>query len=207
MITTIIIAVTVITSIIGFSNKRFAYGGMFNAYDIVQNKKYYKLITHGFLHADTTHLLFNMIALYCFGRIVEMWFFALLQFSGTRIGDYVYILLYLSAIVVASLPDLYKHRNNPNYYSLGASGAISAVLFSAILFEPTMKIYVFLIQIGIPAAIFAPVYLIYCQWMAKRGRDNIGHSAHFWGAVYGLVFTIIAYPNSVENFVSTIFGL
>lgn len=200
-VTIIIIAVTVITSIVGWRKKEWMFKGMFNAYDIARNKHYSRLISHAFLHADTSHLLFNMITLFFFGRLVEEWFGYVFEF-----GTFVYILLYLSAAVFSSLPDLYKHRNNPDYYALGASGAISAVLFSAIMFEPTMKIYIFLIPVGIPAIIFAPLYLIYCQWMTKHAKDNVGHSAHFWGAVYGIIFTIVAYPDVIEEFIAAIAG-
>ena len=170
---------------------------MFNAYDIVQNKKYYKIVTHAFFHADTAHLIFNMLTLYFFGKIVEAYFGLIWQN-----GNIIYIIFYLSAAIASSLPDLKKHKDNPDYNALGASGAISAILFSAIMFYPTMRIYIFFIPIGIPAIIFAPLYLIYCQWMAKKNVDNIGHSAHFWGAIYGILFTVLAYPKVIDHFLN-----
>ncbi len=205
-ITFIIIAVTSIISFRGWKKRELLYRRMFNAYDVVHNKQYSRLITHAFLHADTSHLIFNMLTLYFFGRIVETYFRYIFggAFANGWGGTVLYLLLYLSGAVVSTLPDLYKHRNNPDYYALGASGAISAVLFSAIMFEPAMKIYIFFIPIGIPAVLFAPLYLIYCQWMARRNRDNVGHSAHFWGAVYGIVFTIALYPDVIEGFVSVL---
>ena len=198
-VTTILIGVTVIWSLIAFNRRELLFKQMLNPYKIVQEREYYRLVTSGFIHADWGHLIFNMITLYCFGAIVEQSFNQL--FSSPKL---MYLVFYLSAIVVASLYDLYKYRSNSQYNALGASGAISAILFAAILFAPTMGIYIMFIPIPIPAIIFAPLYLIYCQWMARRGRDNIGHNAHFWGAVYGLLFVIMFRPSVLHSLIENL---
>lgn len=195
IITISIIVVTILISLYGFNNQRFLYSSLFNPYEVYHHKKYYRLISHGFIHGGWGHLFFNMITLFFFGRIVELYFEDL--FSASRV---VFILFYLSALIVSSIPDLIKHKDHPEYNALGASGAVSAVLFASILFIPKMGIYIYFIPIPIPAFIFAPLYLIYCQWMAKRGSDNIGHSAHFWGAIYGIVFILVLRPYILEHF-------
>ena len=140
-----------------------------------------------------------MLTLYFFGTNTELWF---QEAWGKTIGAVLYVLMYVSAIAVSSLADLKKYRNEPRYNALGASGAVSAVLFASVLFDPMMGIYIYLIPIPIPGFVFAPLYLLYCWWMAKRNKDNIGHSAHFWGAVYGFVFPIICMPSLVNHFLS-----
>ena len=118
-------------------------------------------------------------------------------------GSVLYVVMYVSALAVSSLADLFKHKDNPNYNAVGASGAVSAVLFASVFFEPTMGIYFYFIPIPIPGFIFAPLYLIYCQWMARRNMDNIGHTAHFWGAVYGFIFPLIIKPSLFYHFINS----
>lgn len=149
-------------------------------------------MTHGFIHADMQHLLFNMITLFFFGRAIEPVF-------AQRIGQIGFILFYLSAIVVAILPTYMKHRNDSRYRSLGASGAVSAVLFSFILFAPWNLIFVFFIPV--PAIVYAVAYVGYSIWMDHRGSDNINHSAHLWGAAYGVMFTLFMEPRVAAVFV------
>lgn len=147
--------------------------------------EYYRFITSGFIHSDMTHLFFNMFTLYFFGRNAEYWF--------NVIGrPALYPLLYLVAIVAASIPSFLKHRNNPYYSALGASGGVSAILFCTVYIAPWTTIYVWFIPI--PAIIAGVLYLVYSAYMAKQERDNIGHDAHFWGAVFGFVFTFIFDP-------------
>ena len=111
-----------------------------------------------------------------------------------------YVVLYVTAIAVSTIGDLVKYRNNINYNAVGASGAVSAVLFASILFEPKMGIFIYLIPIPVPGYVFAPLYLLYCWYMARRNLDNIGHTAHFWGAVYGLVFPLVFRPDILQHF-------
>jgi membrane associated rhomboid family serine protease len=160
---------------------------------IQRHRQYDRLLTHGFVHADVMHLLFNMVTLYFFGIQLE-------PFFSRYIGAAGYLGFYLSAIVVAILPTYLRHRRDASYRSLGASGAVSAVLFAFILLAPWAKIYVFLVPIGIPAFVFGALYLGYTIWMDRRGGGNINHSAHLWGAVYGMLFTVAVEPRAATTF-------
>ena len=192
MITVIIIAITCIVSILCFNGTLNGNKLIFNAYQVWHRKEWYRMLTSGMIHSGWGHLFFNMLTLYFFGRVVEQYFSA--AFGGV-LGTVLYVVLYVSALAISSLGDLVKYRNNWNYNALGASGAVSAVLFASILFAPKMGIYIYLIPIPVPGYIFAPLYLLYCWYMAKRNMDNIGHTAHFWGAVYGILFPIICKPD------------
>lgn len=155
-----------------------------NPYSVVHRKRYYQLFTSIFVHYDLIHLLFNLLTFYFFAPQLEL-----------TIGSIPFALLFLSSGIVASLPSLIKYRHNPYYYSLGASGAISGVIFSYILFYPTSRIYIFFFPLGIPSPLFALLYLFYCIYASKK-ESNINHEAHFWGAVWGLIFTIMFFPDS-----------
>lgn len=208
MVTTIIIIVTVIVSVLSFGQNEFLPQSLshpewfdklkFNAYMIVHGKQHYRLLTSGFIHGSSWHLIFNMLTLYFFGYYVEDSFNIIF---GAK-GEFVYALMYLLAIVVSSLSDLIKHKDDPWFNAIGASGAVSAVIFAAILLDPKLGICFFFIPIPIPGYIFGPLYLIYCQYMAKKNIDNIGHSAHFWGAVFGFVFPILLCPTLFKLFLS-----
>ena len=156
-------------------------------------KQYDRLLSHGFIHADGMHLIFNMITLYAFGQTMEHFFTA-------KIGMLGYLGFYLSAIVIAILPTYSRHRRDAHYRSLGASGAVSAVLFAYILLSPWSGIYLFLIPIPIPAFVFAVLYIGYSIWMDKRGGDNVNHSAHLWGAGYGVMFMLLLEPSLAGSF-------
>jgi len=197
MVTAAIILITVAASILCFSNGEAFRALEFNAYAVWHRRQWYRLLSYGLVHAGWGHLLFNMIALYCFGRVVELHFG---EMFGTTTGVVLYVILYVSALAVSSIADLVKYRNEPYYNAVGASGAVSAILFASILFEPRMGIYIYLIPIPIPAYIFAPLYLLYCWYMNRRGTDHIGHSAHFWGAVYGLLFPLACNTQLVRFF-------
>ena len=203
MITVIIIAITCIVSILCFIGTLNGNKLIFNAYQVWHRKEWYRMLTSGMIHSGWGHLFFNMLTLYFFGRVVEQYFSA--AFGGV-LGTVLYVVLYVSALAISSLGDLVKYRDNWNYNALGASGAVSAVLFASILFAPKMGIYIYLIPIPVPGYIFAPLYLLYCWYMAKRNMDNIGHTAHFWGAVYGLLFPIICKP-AVLSFCLSQFSL
>lgn len=182
-ITLILIAINVIVSMIGFSNPDFLNKYLFWPYRQARENQQYRFITSGFLHADWMHLIFNMFTLYFFGQAIEM------LFQGYGLGGKLsYILLYMIGLVVASIPSYLKHKNNYGFRALGASGAVSAVVFASVLFNPWGKLYVFFIPM--PAIVFAVLYIWYCVYMAKRGGDNINHDAHLWGSLFGLLFTI-----------------
>jgi membrane associated rhomboid family serine protease len=188
-----ILAVTVIVSWQAFGNRRLLERLLLWPPAIDRHRQYDRLVTHGFVHADWQHLLFNMITLYFFGRHVEHMF-------APYIGTVGYVLFYLSAILVAILPTYLRHRRDPGCRSLGASGAVSAVLFAFILVQPWSLIFVFFIPV--PAIVYAVLYVGYSIWMDRRGGDNVNHSAHLWGAGYGVLFTVLMEPRVVGNFVA-----
>jgi len=197
--TFLIILITAAVSILCFNGRLDYHRLKFNAYEVWHRKQWHRLFTYGLVHGGWGHLVFNMLTLYFFGTVVEQYFAA--AFGGS-LGTVLYIVLYVSALSVSTVADLFRYKDDYGYDAVGASGAVSAVLFASILFEPKMGIYIFFIPIPIPGYIFAPLYLLYCWYMARRGSDNIGHSAHFWGAVYGLVFPLIFRPDIFSHFLS-----
>jgi membrane associated rhomboid family serine protease len=206
-ITLIILILTCIISFTAFSNQRIIDDLIFYPPAITNRNQWYRFITNGFIHADLGHLAFNMFSLYMFGEFVEKYF--VFMFSGQ--GKIMYLLMYLSALLICLLPTYFKNRNNYQYRSLGASGAVSAVVFAGIFLEPTIKIGLLFVPPVIPGFVFGPLYLALSAYMSKRGGDNINHSAHFWGAVWGVVFVIIASKflsdfNALGNFMDAVSG-
>ena len=199
MITIIIIAVTSLVSILCFTGTLNGNKLLFNAYSVWHRKEWYRMFSYGVVHGGWGHLFFNMLTLYFFGPVVEQYFGAAF---GSPLGPILFAVLYVTAIAVSTVGDLVKYRDDWNYNAVGASGAVSAILFASILFEPKMGIYIFMIPIPVPGYIFAPLYLLYCWYMAKRNMDNIGHTAHLWGAVYGLVFPLICKPAIFNHFLA-----
>ncbi len=189
-----ILAATVITSITAwYFAPHFLEDGMLRPYYTIREHKYYQLVTAGFLHADWMHLLFNMFTFYFFGPFLE-------QILGTP----VFIGLYFTSLIVANIPSLIRHRNDPSYASLGASGAVEGVIFSFILFYPWQKLYLFFIPIGIPAIIFGILFIAYSIFESRRQRGSINHEAHITGAVTGIIFTIIFKPVALSIFLQKI---
>ena len=193
MVTLAILALTVLVSWQAFGNRRLIERLLLWPPAVQRQRQYDRLLTHGFVHADWQHLLFNMITLYFFGRHVEAMF-------APYIGAVGFALFYLSAILVAILPTYLRHRSDADYRSLGASGAVSAVLFAFILAQPWALIFVFFIPV--PAIVYGVFYVGYSIWMDRRGGDNVNHSAHLWGAGYGLLFTVMMEPRVLQSFVA-----
>jgi membrane associated rhomboid family serine protease len=188
-ITLVLVIVTCLVSIGAFSQEKLKEDLIFYPPAISRNQ-YYRFITHGFIHADVAHLAFNMLALYSFGGVVERLFsFPCIFGNGGRL---VFMLLYFTALIVASLPDYLRYKNSSHFSSLGASGAVSAVIFSAIIFFPQAPINFFFIPIDIPGFVFAIAYLGISAYLDRRGGGRVNHSAHFWGAAYGIIFTLVA---------------
>lgn len=192
-VTYILIGITAITSFASFQNIDLTNKLIFYPAQIQRNKEYWRFITHGLIHGDVFHLLMNMFTLYFFGRLVE---FDFLQIFGNA---YVFPLFYLSALVVASIPSYYKYKDNYSYRSLGASGAVAAVIFASVILDPWNKIYVYFI--GIPGILFAVLYIWYSRHMSQRGMDNIGHDAHLHGSLFGIVFPLVLKPQLIPHFI------
>ena len=183
-ITFILIAINVIVSLIGFSNADFIDKTIMWPYGIKREKQYYRVITSGFIHADFIHLLFNMFSFYYFGKAIEFYF---AQYGLG--GNISYLLLYFLGIIIADIPSYLKHQDDYNYRALGASGAVSAVIFGCILFQPWGTILIYFIPM--PFIVFAFVYLGYCIYMSKKNLGHVNHDAHLWGSLFGLIFTAV----------------
>ncbi len=194
-VASIIFLFTLVTSIYAF-NDHVLYGKfMLHPYSVYRKNKVYTLITSGLIHAGWPHLFFNMFTFFFFAFRLE-----------ETIGSWQFAAIYFFSLVLSDIPSVLKHKDDFWYNSLGASGAISGVLFSFIMFYPMSKIYIFFIPIGIPAVLFGILYLIYCAYMSKSSRDNINHDAHFFGAITGIVITIIIVPGILLHFLSALVG-
>ena len=199
-ITVIIIIVNVIISLTAFQDQDAFYKLCLWPERVWNDKEWIRLLSGGFLHANFPHLFFNMFSLYMFGPIVEYQFSDI--FGGA--AHTMFIIFYIVAVVAANIPDLYEQRFNPSYRAVGASGAVSAVVFASILFSPTSKIGIFPIPFMIPAYMFGIIYLIYSAYMSRLRMDNIGHLAHFSGAVFGIIFPLIFQPSLFMDFIQKI---
>jgi membrane associated rhomboid family serine protease len=202
-ITYLLLAVTILVSVKAFSDQVFRDRLMLNPYSVIHGRQSYRVFTHAFIHGDVMHLMFNMFALYLFA--VQLTpetpgnhpHYSLEPELIARYGPKGYLYfgaLYLGGILFSTMWSLFRHRNNPYYNSLGASGAISSVIFAYILLNPMDKMGVFPFPAIIPAFIFGPLLLLFEYWMAKRGGTGIAHDAHLSGAVFGIIFmTILDY--------------
>lgn len=194
------IGITVLISYMAFNQQEVFSKLQLNPYQVFHRKEWYRLITHGFVHVDWMHLIINMFVLFSFGQGVERLFSDLEDAGYIRFYQIWYTGFYISAIVIASLLTVFKHRNNYHYNSVGASGAVSAVVFFFIFFAPYTKLLLFLI-LPIPGILFGVAYLIYSQYMSRRSNDNINHDAHFVGAVYGFLFPLIIKVSLLNYFI------
>ncbi len=203
-LTTAILIATVAVSLLCFNNVRLFNALSLNPYKIFHYKQWYRIVSHGFVHADLMHLIINMLVFASFGTYVEN---LLRVYSQEHMvnnnGMFNYLLLYFGGMVAASIHDLVKYRNEPRYNSIGASGAVAAVIFASIFFDPWGKIYFFGI-LPIPGIVFGLIYLFYSQYMSKRDSDNINHNAHFYGAVYGFLFPLLMDYRLWNHFVANL---
>jgi len=176
-----------------YGNQKLIEKGYLKPYRVMRENTWYELITSGFLHANFTHLFVNMFTLYFFGRVMEQ-----------VIGPAFFTGLYLSGLVISGIPSVIKFRENPNYATLGASGAVGSVLFAFIFLFPMENIYLFLIPVPIPAFVFGVLYLIYSMYESKKDVGKINHEAHTAGAIWGILYLIIFVPNTLDHFLTVI---
>ncbi len=195
-----LIIIIVITSVAAFYQHEIMEKLQFSSFLVYHRKQYYRLISHAFVHANWEHLIINMIVLWSFGTVVERYFNN--YFGGN--GIYYYLFLFFGSVIFSSLWSLFKQKNNYYYNAVGASGAVSAVLFSAIFFNPWSSIYFFGL-LPVPGIIFGAAYLYYSWYMSRKKSDNIGHDAHFLGAVFGFFLPIIIRPQLFMDFLDMLF--
>jgi membrane associated rhomboid family serine protease len=190
-----ILALTTIVSVLGLLvAPRIIEKNLLRPYSLVREQRYDTLISKGFVHADMSHLFFNMLTLYFFGPALE-----------ATIGTVKFVVLYFVGLLVASLGTFFRRRRDPNYASLGASGAINTVLFAYIVYYPMTDIYLFFV-VKIPAVLYAVLFLAYSYWASKNPRDNINHDAHFDGAIAGLLFVLVTEPSAWMNGLARLFN-
>lgn len=192
-VTSLILVFTIVTSIYAFNDHGLYGKFMLHPYSVYRRHKIYTLFTSGLIHADWMHLIFNMITLFSFGRPLE-----------ASIGSWQVAVIYFAGLILSDIPTVIKHKNDLWYNSLGASGAISAILFCAILYSPFTTMYIMPIPFPIWAIVFGPLYLIYCVYASKQSRDNINHDAHFFGALTGLIVTVLIVPEVIPNFLAQV---
>jgi membrane associated rhomboid family serine protease len=183
----IILVVTLIVSVIGLSSPRFIARSLLLPYRVAHGSGYAGLITSGLVHADVTHMLFNLITYYSFAFRLE-----------SMIGSTMFVLLYFGAMLVGSLGTVFKHRNNPQYASLGASGAVLGVLFASLVYFPRQSVSFLILPIPIPAPLFAVGYLAYSWYSSRTPRGNVNHDAHIFGALTGFVFVLVTDPAAFQ---------
>ena len=186
-VTLIILLATCLLSFLAFSNERLINDLIFHPPSVANNGQWYRFFSSGLIHADFLHLAFNMYTFYMFGGMVEK---AFLQIFGSS-GALIYAVMYLSALPASLTASFQKHRNDYDYYCLGASGAVSAVIFAGIFLYPTLGMGFFPLPFYIPAFIFGPIYLLISAYLSKKSAGSINHAAHIWGALYGILFLIV----------------
>ena len=192
-VASIIFIFTLVTSIYAFNDASLYGKFMLHPYSVYRRQNVYTLITSGLVHGSWMHLAFNMFTFYFFAFTLEL-----------QVGSLTFGLIYFIGLVLSDIPSVVKHKNDYNYHSLGASGAISAVIFSYILFFPLNPLYIFLLPIPIWSALFGVLYLVYSYYMSKNSRDNINHDAHLFGAITGIIVTILLVPGIIPHFVATL---
>lgn len=192
---TLIFAITLATSLLGlFTAPQLLDRSLFRPYWLLRRKEYFTVISSGFVHADLLHLIFNMMTFYFFAFPLERY-----------IGTVQFVVLYFVGLLISHAGTYYKQRNNPEYASLGASGAISAVLFAAIVYSPNQSLYILPIPFPIPAPLFGVLYLAYTWWASRHPHGRINHDAHLGGALTGLAFVALTTPSAYGYFFRSVF--
>jgi len=201
MITWFLIGITALISILAFQNSQLMEKLQFNAAKIIHRREYHRLISHAFIHANWPHLIINMLVLYFFADNV-LYFLKL--YFGNKATAY-FLILYFGGILASNIWSLIKHKNNYYYNAVGASGAVSAIVFTFVFFNPWEKLWLFAI-LPIPGIIFALGYLVYSYQMSKKKMDNYAHDAHFLGAIFGFIFPVLLKPDLFELFIDKLFS-
>ena len=196
-ITLIILISTALVSVLAFGNRILFDKLMFYPYTIKRNGEHHRFFTHAFIHGDWIHLLMNMYVLYVFGSVVESTFTLIFAHPG-----FYFLALYIGGILFSSVYSFLKHRDNVAYSAIGASGAVSSLVFAFIVMYPSAGMMIFPLPIQIPSWIFGGLYLVFSWYMARRNDSRIGHDAHFFGAVFGVLFIFIMKPQIVLSFFS-----
>lgn len=200
-IVVVIAILTIIVSIMGFRQEGLFYKLQLNPWLIIHKKEYHRVVTHALLHADWGHLIINMIVFFSFGDGLLKYF---IYYFGEN-ASLIFLVLYVFSVISSSIYSIIKNKDNSSYNAIGASGAVSAIVFANIFFDPWHKIYLFGV-LAIPGILFGLFYLGYSYYMGKKAQDNIGHDAHFWGAVFGLIFPILIKPNLINHFINQLIG-
>lgn len=194
-VTLILIVVTVAASVYAWSKPEIQQKWMFNPFVVHNARQYYRFLSSGFIHSNSMHLLFNMIALFFFGGVIER----IYENTFGGIGIVLYLITYLAGIIVSNIKTYLKYKDSSYYNSLGASGGVASILFASILYRPTASICLYF-AICIPAFILGAIYLIYSYYSGKRMSDNVNHDAHLFGSLFGIVFTILLRPTVLIEF-------
>lgn len=197
-LTLIIIIATALVSIAAFESRRVFDRLLLSPYMITHRQEWYRVITHGFIHANWAHLLINMFVFYSFGQAL---LYYLECFTANSMIHY--LVIYFGGMIIATFTTIIKHRNDYAYRGVGASGAVSAVMFACIFFNPWSKLY-FMGILPVPGIIFAVLYLLYCSFMSRNSNDNINHDAHFYGAIFGLVYPVLVDPSLLNLFIKAL---
>lgn len=199
-LTVILLIVCVIVSYLCFNNQVLFEKLKHWPYFEVRNKEYYRVLTSGFVHGSWLHLIINMFIFWQFGEAVEKYYQLLF---GEHVGRILYFFLFIATIIFADVPTLLKHKDNVHYSAVGASGAVSGIIFVSILFDPWQLLYLYGI-LPIPGIVAGILYLIYSSWASKNSQDNIDHDAHFYGALFGMLFTILLKPSLFLHFIQAL---
>lgn len=202
-ITLILIIATGLISFQALNNKEIQHKLIYSPYIVKHDGQWYRIFSHMLIHADFGHLAFNMLSLYFLGEFLEQ---SLILQYGFQLGIIHFLIIYIIGGAVASIYPYFKHQNNPSYQALGASGAVSAVIFACILWNPWMEVYFFLIPIPIPAVFFGPAYLLIEYLLHKRGGTGIAHDAHIGGAIFGVIYVLFINIDKGKEFIQTIFN-
>ncbi|SRR6056297_7698 len=196
-VTLAIIIITALVSIAAFNNQTLMYRLNLNPYMVVHRNQWYRVLSHGFVHADWIHLFVNMFVLFSFGRAVER-YFQVAEYEGFLTNPILhFLLIYFLGMFISTVVTVGKHKDNYQYNAVGASGAVSAIVFASIFFNPTSTLLLFAV-IPMPAFVFGILFLAYSQYMQRRGGDNVNHNAHFIGAVFGFIYPLLINPEMIK---------